>query len=431
MKTKIHHHKKRQMRGPSLKLILFILLSLGIFLFLSFLPKEKPSQEKKGVMPDKDKETSPTPPLETNHILIKRGMTLTDILSPYHFSPKQIHEIRKEVQPVYDLSQIEAGKEMRVYCLPDGKVQRIEYDMDDEKYLCIDIKEGNCQARLKKWPFQIKEKMIWGVIQDNLISAVKAQGEKVFLALSLAEIFAWDIDFYIDLQPGDSFKIIFEKKFLDEEFKGYGNILAAEFINQGKKFQAFRYTYPDNGKSDYFNFEGNSLRKEFLKSPLKFGRITSRYSHSRFHPILKVYRPHHGVDYGAPPGTPVQSTADGTVIFKGWKGGSGRMVKIRHRNDYQTYYLHLSRFARGIQRGASVKSGQVIGYVGSSGLSTGPHLDYRIKYKGRYINPLAWRFKPAEPLRKEFLSDFQKKAHKFLICLEAPSCFINAFTLGI
>ncbi|MBS3819150.1 M23 family metallopeptidase [bacterium] len=431
MKTKIHSYKKKRQQGSRLFLILFILFSLSVFLLLSFIPKEKSPPQKKEATPIEEKEPSPSSPLETNHVFIKRGMTLTDILSPYHFSPKEIHKIREEVQPVYDLSKIKAGKEMRIYCLPDGGVERIEYDMDEEKYLCIDLKEESCQAQLKKFPFQVKEKMILGVIQDNLISAINEQGEKVFLALSLAEIFAWDIDFYIDIQPGDSFKIIFEKKFLDGEFKGYGNILAAEFINQGKKFQAFRYTYPDTGKSDYFDFQGNSLRKEFLKSPLKFGRITSRFSHSRFHPILKVYRPHHGVDYGAPPGTPVQSTADGTVIFKGWKGGSGRMVKIRHRNDYQTYYLHLSRFARGIRRGASVKSGQVIGYVGSSGLSTGPHLDYRIKYKGRFINPLAWRFKSAEPLRKEFLSDFQKKTHKYLIHLQAPSLFINALTFGI
>lgn len=409
-------------------LIFYIILSSIILLVLSFLPERNSSSEKRETHIIPEKKTSSSPPLEVNTITVKKGMTLTDILSSFNFSPLQIYNLKEEVKPVYDLSKIKSGQGFRVYSSPQGEVRCIEYDIDDENYLCIHKKDGSYQAEIKKFPFKIKKRMIWGMIEHNLISAISQQGEQVYLALSLAEIFAWNIDFYIDLRKGDSFKIIFEKKFLNGEFVGYGNIQAAEFINQGKKFQAFRYTYPDTGKSDYFDRQGNSLRKEFLKSPLKFGRISSRFSYSRLHPILRVYRPHYGVDYAAPTGTPVQATAEGTVIFAGWDRGSGRMIKIRHNNSYVTYYLHLRSFARGIKRGAKVKSGQVIGYIGSTGLSTGPHLDYRIKYKGKYINPLAWRFKPAEPLRKEFMDDFQEKARNYLLYLQTPTLFFKSLS---
>ncbi|MFO7867093.1 MAG: M23 family metallopeptidase, partial [Candidatus Aminicenantes bacterium] len=208
--------------------------------------------------------------------------------------------------------------------------------------------------------------------------------------------------------------------YLENEFTAYGRILAAEFTNRGRSFQAFRYRYPDTEKWDYFTFEGQSLRKEFLKSPINGARITSRYSHNRFHPVYKVYRPHHGVDYGAPTGTPVQATADGTVIFSGYKGGNGNYVHIRHKNAYETMYLHLSRFTRGIRKGSRVAGGQVIGYVGATGTATGPHLDYRLKHHGNFVNPLAHKFKLVAPLRPEFLPDFQKDAWYYRLALNGP-----------
>lgn len=409
---------KRKKEVNRLFLIFFICVLFLLFLTLSFLQKKETRQEEKEETPEISIPDSP--PLNENKIIIKTGMTLSDILSPYGLSPAEIHSLRENVKSLYDLAKIRAGHELRVFSDSDSQVVSMEYDLDDDHYLCIQKNGDGFEAKIREIPYEIQVMMIWGVIEDHLISAVTRENEKEFLALLLAEIFAWDIDFYSDLRQGDSFKIIFEKKYLHQRFVGYGNILAAEFTNQGKTFQAFRFTYLDTGESDYFDTEGNSLRKEFLKSPIKFARITSRFSFNRLHPIRKVYRPHYGVDYAASVGTPVQATADGTVTFVGWNGASGRMIRIRHKNAYETMYLHLGSYAKGIRKGAKVQGGQVIGSVGSSGESTGPHLDYRIKYRGKHINPLAWRFRPVKPLREEFFEDFKGEAKIYCSLLEAP-----------
>lgn len=417
MEVKIRIHQRRALRRTLLLLLIFLLFVA--FLILSFVHKDKPAVEEKSEPLGITTPETP-PPLDENRIIIKRGTTLSDILSPFRFTPLEIHKLREDVRPVYDLARIRAGQEFKVFSNQDGGVVSLEYVIDEESILSVQRLETGYQAEIKKIPYEIKVRMIWGSIEENLISAVIRENEKDFLALALAEIFAWDIDFYTDLRVGDSFKIIFEKKYLEDKFVAYGNILAAEFTNQDQTYQAYRYTYPDTGESDYFDLKGDSLRKEFLKSPIKFARITSRFSYSRRHPIRKVYRPHYGVDYAARPGTPVQATADGTVTFVGKNGASGRMIRIRHKNTYETMYLHLRGYAKGVRKGAKVKEGQVIGSVGTSGESTGPHLDYRIKYRGRYINPLAWRFRPVEPLRQEFSEEFKAEAESYCFLLEAP-----------
>ncbi|TET66852.1 MAG: hypothetical protein E3J56_13735 [Candidatus Aminicenantes bacterium] len=428
MKVYIKIYKKKKM--PNRLLLLFIILCFSFFLILSFLPKEKPLDIKKEPNPQKEVPEAP-PPLKESIETIQKGMTLSDILAQHNFSPADILQMREEVKPIYDLAKIKTGQEIRIYSSQDGKISALEYDLDDESYLYIQKKEGIYKAEIKKFPFEIKIRMIWGIIKDNLPSAVTGEGEKELLAYMISEIFAWDIDFYTDLRQGDLFKIIFEKKYLRDEFVGYGNTLAAEFTNQGETFQAFRFIYPNTKEWDYFNFKGDSLRKEFLKSPIKFARITSRFSHSRLHPIRKVFRPHYGVDYAADIGTEVQATADGTITFTGWNGAAGRMIKIRHKNNYETMYLHLRSYAKGIKKGAKAKGGQVIGYVGSSGESTGPHLDYRIKYGGTYINPLAHRFKPVKPLKPEFLEEFKKEAENYCFLFDVPISIFSCFYYSI
>ncbi len=432
MKVKLQIHKRKK-ETSRVHLLLFIGLALALFFVLSFYRKDRKgniesvSAEKKALNQLHQVQQVP-PPLKENREIIRRGMTLTDVLKPYGFSPTAITNLRKEVQPVYDLSKIKAGHEFRVYCTKEGEVASLEYDIDGDRFLCIQTNEGKYTAEIKKVPYDFEIKMIHSVIEDNPISAVIKQNEKSILALNLADLFGWDIDFNYDLRQGDSFKILFEKKYLRGESIGYGNILAAEFINQGKVFQAFRYTYPDTNESDYFTLDGKSLRKEFLKSPIRFTRITSRFSYSRLHPIYKVFRPHLGVDYAARVGTPVQATADGTVTSAGWQGPSGRMITIRHKNEYETMYLHLRGFAEGIRKGAKVRSGQEIGYVGASGEATGPHLDYRIKHRGRFINPLAFNPEPVKPLRAEYYDDFQKQAEKYYLCFEAPLCIYSCLS---
>ncbi len=429
VKTKTYRKKRKTRR---IHLLLFIYLSFSLFIILTFLHKEKPLFEEEKNVPQQEV-SFVLPPLEEKKEVIRRGMTLTDILKPYNLSTAEIHALIKDVKPVYDLAMIRAGQELRIFSSPQRDLFSLEYDIDEENYLHIQKKEGIYGAEIKKTPYDIRVRAIWGIIKENLIFAVRDKNEGVILALNLAELFAWDIDFYADLRRGDSFKIIFEKKYLNGEFVGYKNILAAEFVNQGKKFMAFRYTYSDTKDSDYFDLEGKSLRKEFLKSPIRYSRITSRFSRRRLHPIRKVYRPHLGVDYAASIGTSVQVTADGTVTFAGRRGASGRLVIVRHKNRYETMYLHLRGYAAGIRKGRKVKGGQEIGYVGSSGESTGPHLDYRIKKDGRYINPLLFNPEPVKPLRAEFLDVFKEKAKSYSLCFEAPqiifSCFSNSFTL--
>jgi murein DD-endopeptidase MepM/ murein hydrolase activator NlpD len=431
MKVKIKTHRKKT-ETRRIHLLLFTLFSFSLFLVLSFIPKKEIQSEVTRQAPPA-KISNPSPPLEKNKKTIRWGMTLTDILAPYDFTPTEIFDLSQSVRPVYDLSKIKAGQEIRVCTTQQGEVVSLEYDIDEKDYLLIQIEEGIYTAEIKKIPYENRVSMIWGTIQDYLISAVNKEEEGVQLALDLVDLFAWDIDFYADLRKGDSFKILFEKKYLNGKFVGYGNILAAEFTNQDKTFQAFRYTYSDTKESDHYDLEGNSLRKTFMKSPIRYDRITSRFSYNRLHPIRKVYRPHYGVDYAARIGTPVQATADGTVIFAGRKGASGRMVGIRHQNRYETQYLHLRGFARGIKKGVKVREGQEIGYVGSSGESTGPHLDYRIKKDGKYINPLAFNPEPVSPLRAEFLEDFKKVAQNYLLLFDASlwvsSCFGDPLSL--
>lgn len=360
----------------------------------------------------------PASPVRRETVL--KGTTLASILPKYGFLPKDVQELKEQAKPVYDLGKIVAGREIRIRTTPEGGWAALEYDIDEDRFLVVRNDAGRFRAEIKQVPYEIRTAFLWATVEDSPIAAVNAAGEDDLIALELADIFGSDIDFYTDIQRGDTFRVVYEKRMLEGRPAGYGRVLAAEFTNQGKTFRAYRFTYPDTGKSDFFDPSGNSLRKEFLKSPMKFARISSRFSGSRFHPIRKVYRPHYGVDYAAPAGSPVQATADGVVTQIGWNGAAGRMIKIRHKNAYETMYLHLSGYGQGIRTGARVDAKQVIGYVGSSGESTGPHLDYRILYHGKYVNPLGWKFQPAEPLRKGFLDAFIGEAEKLGFALDAP-----------
>jgi murein DD-endopeptidase MepM/ murein hydrolase activator NlpD len=241
-----------------------------------------------------------------------------------------------------------------------------------------------------------------GTITSSLFLAVTESGEGDQLALDLADIFAWDIDFHTEIQRGDSFRVAVEKLYLDGGFSRYGRILSAEFTRGDRVFQAIHFE-AQRGPG-YYAPDGTPIRKAFLRSPLRFSRISSRFSYRRFHPILKKVRPHLGIDYAAPRGTPVSAAADGVVILAGWSGGYGKTVRIRHANGFQTLYGHLSKIF--VRRGQRVSQGTRIGAVGSTGLSTGPHLDYRMTRNGVFVNPLRVQSPPAEPLSPEELEVF-------------------------
>ncbi len=369
------------------------------------------------------------PPLAERRIVLRPGDNIGDVLAQHGFSPAEVNTLCEQARPVYDLRRIHAGRELRLYAATDGRIERLEYDVTEIDYLAVDRRGGRFEALLEHRPVDIRVKEIWGSIEDSLILAFNKLGEEDPLALAFAELFGWDVDFYMDLQPGDSFKVIFEKRYIEGELKGDGNILAAELINEGKVYRAFYYEPPDTKKPGYYNEAGASMEKEFRRSPIKWARVSSRFSGRRLHPIRRVYAPHYGVDYAAPLGTPVQATADGVVVSAGWNGGAGRMVRIRHKNNYETMYLHLQSFAQGIRARARVKGGDVIGYVGSSGDSTGPHVDYRILRGGGYLNPLSARFAPVEPIKPEFAEEYKKSVEGFRLLLDDPLLFIRGILI--
>jgi len=365
----------------------------------------------------------PPPALIEEKIRIPLRSTLAEILKKRGFDNLAIHGLREAVKPTYDLGRIRAGQELRLASLPNGPWRRLEYDVDETSYLVVHNDPGGIRAEMRDVPVEFKPAFVSGTIEDSLVGALNKAGEMDSLAIDIVErCFGWDIDFNTDLRKGDSFRVFVEKRYLDGRFAGYRDILAAEFVNEGRVYRAYRFVYPDTKAADYFDENGGSRRKDFLRSPIKFmtPRITSRFSASRLHPIYKIYRPHYGVDYAAPVGTPVQATADGEVTFAGREGDAGNTVKLRHRNAYQTAYLHLSRFGPGVRKGAVLKGGDIVGYVGSSGGSTGPHLDYRIYYHGSPVNPLGHKFKPADPLRKEFLEDYRKDVERLGLALRIP-----------
>ncbi len=246
-----------------------------------------------------------------------------------------------------------------------------------------------------------------GVIEDSLISSIGEDRKHLLLALQLSDIFAWDIDFACDLRKGDAFRILVEGFYLGGEFRKYGNILAAEFTNKGEPFKAYRF---ENGnRHDYYDEEGNSRRKAFLKAPLNFRRISSHFAKSRLHPVLKITRPHHGIDYAAPAGTPVSAVGDGKVIFAGWSGGYGNFVIVRHPNGWKTCYGHLSKIARGVRKGAGVRQGHTIGSVGATGLATGPHLHYEVRINDKSVNPMKVKVPKGCPVPPTQLAAFHAR----------------------
>jgi murein DD-endopeptidase MepM/ murein hydrolase activator NlpD len=324
-----------------------------------------------------------------------------------------------------DPKKLFPGTEFRGRSLPSGTLETVEvvFDRRNEVHLTAGP-DGIASTRIER-PVTGEVVRLEGVVESSLFGAMEAAGGGSELAVRVAQIYQWDIDFFRDLRQNDSFVVVAERQEIDGEFYDWGTIYAARFINRDRVLDAV--VYPDDqGRLGYYDLEGRPLRKQFLKSPLEFSRVTSRFSTNRFHPVLKRRMPHYGVDYGAPTGTPVHVTSDGTVTLAGRKGGGGNMVTVRHTNGYETNYLHLSRFAKGIRRGVRVSQGQVVGYVGSTGLASGPHLDYRVQLNGRWINPLSISSPAVEPLADERLQRFLAHALAVLSLIDGKTPPVGA-----
>lgn len=362
---------------------------------------------------------APAPKLVFTSLSVPQGLPFAAILARMNVDPPSAQQIIVAAQSVFDFRALRAGNQLKIARNVFGQLAELRYQVDPQHFLEVARHDGQFHAEVDTIPTTTVIDSVSGKVEGSLFEAVTQAGESPELAMRIADIFSWDLDFYTDPRPGDTFRVVVEKKELpDGQTLDYGKILAAEYMNDGQGYRAVLFHDPAGG-SAYYTPDGKSLKKAFLHSPLKFAaRITSHFSYDRFHPILKMYRPHLGTDYGAPIGTPVQSIGDGRVIYAGWKGADGRLVKIRHINGYETYYMHLSRIL--VRAGQRVVQGQTIGRVGMTGLATGPHLDFRIERQGSFLNFERLPLPPSSPVAKRDMPAFTAARDKEMALLPQP-----------
>ena len=339
--------------------------------------------------------------------LIRPGDNPASILSGLGFSPAKADSISKAAFHVLDPTKIRAGMHYSTFTTCDSlsEIRYIAFAKSLTDFAIIDLTADTIAAYEFRKTIRLERNYVEGVLNSSLWNVLESGGTDPLLAVKISDIFAWQIDFY-DIKDGDSFRILYDIAYIDDSIPlRIADVGGAVFTHQGKDFMAIPFT--QDSILEYFDEEGNSLRKAFLKAPLDFFRITSRFTNSRFHPVLKRYRAHHGVDYAAPVGTPVRSIGDGTVTTRAFQGGGGgNYVQIRHNSVYTTTYMHLSKFAQGLKVGNRVRQGEVIGYVGSTGLSTGPHLDFRVHKNGQPVNPQTMEAPPGDPVKPELRDSF-------------------------
>ena len=343
--------------------------------------------------------------LEHQQYSVEKNETLSDILINLGIEGNELVNVVNQAREVIDVRKIVAGNLYHAYTNDDSvnTLVYFVYEKNPRHFVVFDLKDSvNIYESEKEVVVQENQKS--AVIDHSLyVSLIEADASPE-LAIKLSQIFAWQIDFY-HIQKGDNFKVIYEELYVDDKFFAVGQIKAAYFQQNGKDFYAIPFM--QDSIIQYFDQDGNSLRKAFLKAPLEFGRISSRYSSSRLHPVLKTRRPHLGVDYAAPTGTPIRTTGDGVISDIGYNGGAGKYIKIKHNSVYSTMYLHMSKYAKGMKKGVRVRQGQVIGYVGSTGLATGPHVDYRFFINGSPVDPLKVELPPSQPIKKELKTAYE------------------------
>ncbi len=352
--------------------------------------------------------------------VVPSGLNVTDFLQGMGVARATVLAVVDAARPVYDLARLRAGNQIIVARTIAGDLLSLRYQIDPDRMLWVLSRGDAFHAEIKEIPSTIEAVRIEGEIRDSLFNAVEDAGERAELAIRLSEIFGWDLDFYTDPRKGDTFHVVIEKRtYSNGQPPVYGRLFVAEYNNAGTPYQAVLFRDPD-GRAAYYAPDGKSLQKAFLRSPLKFSApISSHFSRSRFHPILKIRRPHLGIDYAAPVGAPVQSIGDGRVVFAGHNGGAGNMVHIKHTNGYETMYMHLSRIL--VHNGARVGQGERIGLVGMTGLATGPHLDFRILQNGAYRNFESLRLPPANPVAKRDMAEFLAVRDRWVPLLTADS----------
>jgi murein DD-endopeptidase MepM/ murein hydrolase activator NlpD len=381
--------------GPAL----LVLAGISLFAALLYL----------GNSPDPNL-SRPSAKAEPTHLLriagiVEKGQSLYEIFKRHGFDPRELFHVKEALAGVHSAREFRSGQPYEIHVDPEKRLHSFVYWVNDDSLVRVTRAGEGYQAEKLNLEYEKKILCLEGAIEDNLIASMGGGQQNLLLALNLSDIFAWDIDFTTALRKGDTFRILVEGLYRDGEFKKYGSILAAEFVNDGALSRAYRFEV--DGRADYYDAEGRSLRKAFLKAPLSFRRISSGFSKSRLHPVLKIRRAHNGTDYVAPKGTPISAIGNGQVQAAGHQGGYGNLVVIRHPNGYKTFYGHLSGFARGVRKGASVTQGQLIGYVGSTGISTGPHLHFEMRVNDRPVNPRRVDIPAGQPVPEAFIASYR------------------------
>jgi murein DD-endopeptidase MepM/ murein hydrolase activator NlpD len=364
--------------------------------------------------------TAYPPPPRITSVDLRRGDTLVTALLREGVAPRVSHEIATALagQGV-NLRKLRPRHGLAIEWTLDGQPKRLHYEPSPWLgYAVLSTEDGWKVERAETQP-DVRVEAVAGEVRSSLFEAVEKRGESAQLVIDLADIFSSEFDFTADTRSGDRFRLLVEKRYAGDTFVDYGRILIAQYISDGRTLTGVGVVEPGRGRYTFYDPAGRSLRKSFLKSPLPFSRITSGFTYARPHPILGGVRPHLAIDYGAPVGTPVWAVADGQVTAAGWNGGNGISVTLRHRSGYSTMYNHLSRLGAGVRRGARVSQKQVIGYVGSTGLATGPHLDYRIAKHGRFVNPLSEKFIPGEPIPASERAAFLTRARDLMNRLQS------------
>lgn len=354
--------------------------------------------------------------LKQTVVKIRPGHSLAIIFQKNNLSQQDLYYIMKKGQSVQELKNLQPGRVLEIESDDTGLIQTLSYQIS--RLQSIKVARVNDDFIIEKISKPLEKRVTFseGVIQSSLFEAGIQAGLSDSLVMEMAGIFGWDVDFALDIRQGDKFSILYEEEFIEGKKYQTGNILAAEFTNQGKTFKAISYT-DQSGNTNYYTPEGLSMRKAFLRTPVDFRRISSRFGNRR-HPTLNRMRLHKGVDYAAPTGTPISVAGDGKVIFKGTKGGYGRVIIVQHGSRYQTVYAHMNGFKRGISVGSQVKQGQTIGFVGSSGRATGPHLHYEFRVNGTHRNPLTVALPNSAPINSTYKEEFIAHAGRLLSQLD-------------
>ena len=355
------------------------------------------------------------PPAAIHPGEIERNSSLYLELRKIDVTPVDIDRLVKATRKTFNLKRVRAGQKFVAYTHPtSGRLDSLTFHIDRERRLNVwRESENKFASAIHRIPHKTTYHVVQGTIRQSLFVSLQKQDADTDLAAHLAEIFGWTVDFFSDIRRGDSYAILYEQKTYSDGYSTLGSVLSAKLISQGKEHHAFRYA-GEGDRAGYYDIEGKSLQKSLLRVPMKYTRITSNFSHRRYHPLKKRYEPHYGVDYGAPTGTPVFTTGDGVVVTASRRSGNGNYVKIKHNGTFTTYYLHLSRFAKGIKAGRKVRQGQVIGYVGSTGAASAPHLDYRIKKNGSWVNPRRMELPSKAPVPKASFAQFERARNSFL-----------------